>query len=80
MRITSAVAPKAVEYMMSCGFKSTLDIINAASQSCRIPCFENDAAMGIVPYIQSGEAMPSKLAGTTPHSPHFLSRIRSKAA
>ena len=40
-------------------------IINAASQSSRrvpsnvIPLFEKDAAIGIVPYIQRGEAIPN---------------------
>ena len=43
--------------------------MKAASQSCRIPCRAKEAAMGIVPYIQSGEAMPSRLAGMTPRAP-----------
>ena len=52
-------------------------IIKAASQSSRMPCFRNDAAMGIVPYMHSGEAMPSRQAGTMPSSPHFLLCIRA---
>ncbi len=47
-------------------------IINAASQSSLMPFSENEAAMGMVPYIQRGEAIPSRLAGTTPNTPRRL--------
>ena len=46
-----------------------LDIMNAARVSSFTPCSENDAAMGIVPYMHSGEATPSRLAGITPSQP-----------
>lgn len=44
-------------------------IIKAASQSCRTPLRDSAAASGMVPYMHSGEATPSTLAGTTPHTP-----------
>ena len=44
-------------------------IINAASQSCSIPLSEKEAAMGIVPYIHRGEAIPKADAGITPKAP-----------
>ena len=52
--------------------------MNAASQSSRIPCFRKDAAIGTVPYMHSGDAIPRIQAGTMPKSPHFLSRIPAK--
>ena len=52
--------------------------MKAASQSSRIPCFRKDAAIGIVPYMQSGEAMPRRQAGMMPNRPHFLSFIPAK--
>ena len=53
-------------------------IINAASQSSRIPCFRKDAAIGTVPYMQSGEAMPRIQAGIMPKAPHFVSFMPAK--
>ena len=53
-------------------------IIKAASQSSRIPCFRKDAAIGIVPYMQSGEAIPRMQAGMMPNKPHFLSLMPAK--
>ena len=53
-------------------------IIKAASQSSLIPCLRNDAAIGIVPYIQSGEAIPRIQAGMMPNKPHFLSLMPAK--
>lgn len=44
-------------------------IINAASQSCSMPLSANEAAIGIVPYIQRGEAIPRAEAGTMPKAP-----------
>ena len=44
-------------------------IMNAASQSSRIPCFLKEAAIGIVPYMHSGEAIPKRQAGMMPSSP-----------
>ena len=42
----AAVVPPAPYYKLrSCGFNSTLLIIKDASQSCRIPCREKDAAL-----------------------------------
>ena len=52
-------------------------IIKAASQSCRMPCLEKDAAIGIVPYMHSGEAIPSRQAGMIPSRPHFAPFIRA---
>ena len=49
-----------------------------ASQSWRIPCLEKEAAIGIVPYMHRGDAIPKMLAGITPNTPHFLSLILSK--
>ena len=47
-------------------------IMNAASQSSAIPPWEKEAARGMVPYIQRGEAMPRALAGITPSAPSFF--------
>lgn len=58
---------------MSWGLSRMEDIINAASQSSRIPLLEKEAAMGIVPYMHSGEAIPRALAATMPTKPSFLS-------
>lgn len=44
-------------------------IIKAASRSSRIPFGEKEAAIGMVPYIHSGEAMPSALAASTAPTP-----------
>ena len=44
-------------------------IIKAASQLSRIPLLEMEAAMGIVPYIHRGEAIPNALAVTIPQTP-----------
>ena len=63
---------------MSWGFRRIEAIMKAASQSWRIPCREKDAAMGMVPYMHSGEAMPSRQAGTIPKTPHFFPCIRQK--
>ena len=48
-------------------------IIKAASQSSRIPCREKEAARGIVPYMQSGDAIPKRQAGIMPSAPSLLS-------
>ena len=48
-------------------------IIKDASHSSRIPLREKEAARGMVPYMHSGDAIPSRLAGTMPHSPIRLS-------
>ena len=70
------MGPRAALYIISWGFKRIEAIMKAASQSCRMPCLEKEAAMGIVPYMHSGEAIPSRQAGTTPRSPHLVSFIR----
>ena len=57
--------------MMSCGFSSIELIMKAASQSSFTPFSEKEAAMGMVPYMQRGDAMPSRLAGITPKAPSF---------
>ena len=44
-------------------------IIKAASQLSRIPLLEMEAAMGIVPYIHKGEAIPNALAAAIPKTP-----------
>ena len=41
--------------------------MNDANQSSRIPFSRNDAAIGIVPYMHRGDAIPSKHAGTIPN-------------
>ena len=53
-------------------------IMKAASQSSRMPCFRKEAAIGIVPYMQSGEAIPRMQAGIIPNRPSFLSFIPAK--
>ena len=40
-----------------------------------MPFSDSEAAIGIVPYMQSGEAMPRRLAGTTPAAPKRAPRI-----
>jgi hypothetical protein len=42
-------------------------------QSSLIPPLETDAAMGIVPYMHSGEAIPNTLAAKIPAMPSFFS-------
>ena len=71
MRTISAVVPSAILYKMSCGLSRTELIINAANQSSFIPLFEKEAAIGIVPYIHKGEAMPSAEAIGMPKIPGF---------
>ena len=36
--------------------------------------------MGMVPYMQSGEAMPSALAGISPNAPNLRRPMRENAA
>jgi len=64
--------------MMSWGFNRIEAIMNEASQSWRMPCREKDAATGMVPYMQSGEAMPRRQAGMIPNMPHFFPCMRRK--
>ena len=52
--------------------------MNDASQSSRIPFSENEAAIGIVPYMQSGEAMPRIHAGTIPNKLNLFPCIAEK--
>lgn len=40
-----------------------------------MPFFANDAAIGIVPYIQSGDNIPKVQEGIIPSSPHFFSFV-----
>jgi hypothetical protein len=49
------------------------DIMNAASQSSRIPFSAKEETIGMVPYMQRGEAIPNKLAGMIPNTPSCLS-------
>lgn len=72
MRTARAVRPSAMLYMMSCGLRSIELIMKAASQSSFIPLPEKEAAIGIVPYIHRGEAIPRILAGITPNAPNLL--------
>jgi len=44
-----------------------------------MPFFENEAAIGIVPYMHNGEAIPKRLAGMIPSRPHLLFFIPMKA-
>ena len=78
-RTASIVVPSAALYASSCGFSSAEAVMKAASQSSRMPCAENDAATGIVPYMHSGEAIPNRQAGTMPSRPSFCPRSRLKA-
>lgn len=43
--------------------------MNAASQSSLMPLLEKEAAMGIVPYMHSGEAIPRTPAAAMPKRP-----------
>ena len=47
-------------------------IINAANQLSFIPLLEKEAAMGIVPYIHKGEAIPKALAAAIPKTPNLF--------
>jgi hypothetical protein len=71
-RIINAVFPRAALYINSWGLSRMELIIKAASQSSFIPFVENEAAIGMVPYIQSGEAIPIRLAGIIPKMPSRL--------
>lgn len=55
-------------------------IMKAASSSSRTPPREKPAAMGMVPYMHSGEHMPSSAAGTMASVPARDAPSRSKAA
>ena len=50
-------------------------IMKAASRSSCIPFSAKDAEMGIVPYIQSGDAMPMSEAGISPKTPKSFACI-----
>ena len=69
----SAGIPRAALYRMSWGFSRMEDIMKAASQSSFMPLLEKEAAMGIVPYMHRGEAIPRALAAKIPAIPSFLS-------
>lgn len=43
--------------------------MKAVSQSSFSPFSDSEAAIGMVPYMQSGETMPRMLAGITPKAP-----------
>ena len=49
-----------------------------ANQSSRIPFSEKEAAIGIVPYMQRGEAIPKIHAGTIPNKLNFFSFNEAK--
>ena len=54
------------------------DIINAASQLSSMPPRENDEAIGMVPYMHRGDAIPSALAAAMPRIPiRFPRRARN---
>lgn len=55
------------------------DIINAASQSSFIPPREKEAAIGIVPYIHKGDAIPNALAAIMPKIPNLFPCKERKA-
>lgn len=74
-----AVVPRAAEYIISWGFKRTELIINAANQSSRIPFRTKEAAIGMVPYIQRGDKIPRKLAGTIPRIPQRFPFMAEKS-
>ena len=77
--MSSADCPSAAEYISSWGLSRTEDIMNAARWSSLTPFSEKEAAMGRVPYMHNGEAMPSRLAGTTPSQPHLPRPTPAKA-
>ena len=54
-------------------------IIKAASQLSRIPLLEKEAAMGIVPYMHKGEAIPRALDAAIPQTPSFFPCRERKA-
>ena len=64
---------------MSCGFRRTEAIMNDASQSSRIPFWLKDAAMGIVPYMYRGDAMPNMHAGIIPNMLKRLLLMEAKS-
>lgn len=53
--------------------------MKAASISSFNPFCEKEAVMGIVPYMQRGEAIPSRLAGISPRTPSLFSEIPENA-
>ena len=53
--------------------------MNDANQSSRIPFYLNDAAIGIVPYMHSGEAIPRIHAGIIPNRLKRLVLIEAKS-
>ena len=53
--------------------------MNDASQSSRIPFSLNDAAIGIVPYMHRGDAMPKIHAGIIPKMLIFFPDIEAKS-
>ncbi len=53
--------------------------MNDANQSSRIPFSLNEAAMGIVPYMHSGEAMPKTHAGIIPKMLNLLLLMEAKS-
>ena len=72
IRSTKTMLPSAALYKINCGLSSMELIIKAASQSSRTPLREKEAAMGIVPYMHSGEAMPKSWIRRFPKSPVFF--------
>ena len=57
---------------MSWGLSKIEAVMKDANQSSRIPFSLNEAATGIVPYMQRGEAIPRMHAGTIPNRLNFL--------
>ena len=65
--------------MSNWGLRSIDDIIKAASQSSSMPFFAKEAAMGMVPYMHKGEAMPISDAGIRPNAPSFFPCMEAKS-
>ena len=72
IRRSKTVLASAALYIINWGLSNIELIINAANQSSRTLWREKEAAMGIVPYIHKGEAMPKRLEKTRPKIPYFF--------
>ena len=68
-RTVTAVTPRLALYTTSWGLSRMELIINAPSHSSFMPPLEKEAAMGTVPYIQRGDAIPRALAAAIPAIP-----------
>lgn len=72
IRTVKTGAPSAALYRISCGLRRMELIIKAPNQSSRRPLLEKEAAIGMVPYMHKGEAIPRALETTMPSIPSFF--------